>query len=96
MQVTEPEEGHPSHWFVAGDVTVRAQESGEEHYVGGSTFAVRLGSGAPPSPQELFARIWPHLRADLSAQCTRIAGQTLSLPLDLSPDQLDSALGEAS
>ncbi|MEU2199544.1 hypothetical protein [Isoptericola sp. NPDC019482] len=92
FQATEPGEGHPDHWLVGADVTVRSADASAEQYRGSSLFAVGLGAGDPPSPPALVAQFWPHIRADLTAQCSRIAGQTLSLPFELTVEQLTSAL----
>ncbi len=88
LNLQAPGDGHPNYWFVEADVTVRAQESGEDQYEGGSAYGVTLGDGETPPPPDLFAAVWPHLRADLVAQCARVAGQSLSLPVSLKPEAL--------
>jgi hypothetical protein len=88
LNVTEPGDTYPSHWLAAADVTVSAHESGDEQYVGASTLAVRLADGVEIEHDALLALVWPHLRADLVAQCARIALQPLSLPLELPADVL--------
>ena len=38
--------------------------------------------------EDLLAQVWPSVRADLVAQCARVAGQTLNLPWTIpAPDQ---------
>jgi hypothetical protein len=93
LNVTEPAHDYPSRWLAAADVTVRAHESGDEQYVGGSTVAVRVADGAEIGHSDLLASVWPHLRADLVAQCARLALQPLSLPLELPADVLAASPG---
>ena len=67
-------------------MTVARVSDSDLQYSGTSRFLVKLrGAVAESELPQVAALVWPHLRADLLAQCARIARQNLSLPIAIDP-----------
>ena len=67
-------------WFVSASISVIANRTDLPQYHGKTQYAVIAQWEGVRHIADLYTVIWPHLRADLALQCSRIAHKDIGLP----------------